>query len=74
MKTKRTVKLISVLVALSMVICCMSSAFASASAATVNDNASVSAIAGSVVEKDGFKWDNATVYFLLTDRFKNGNT
>ena len=74
MKTKRTVKLISVLVALSMVICCMSSAFASASAATVNDNASVSAIAGSVVEKDGFTWDNATVYFLLTDRFRNGNT
>ena len=74
MKTKRTVKLISVLVALSMVICCMSSAFASASAATVNDNASVSAIAGSVVEKDGFTWDNATVYFMLTDRFRNGNT
>ena len=23
---------------------------------------------------DKFSWDNATVYFLLTDRFKNGNT
>ena len=21
-----------------------------------------------------FTWDNASVYFLLTDRFKNGNT
>ena len=74
MKTTRTVKLISVLVALSMVICCMSFAFADVSAVTVNDNASGSAIAGSVVENDGFTWDNATVYFMLTDRFKNGNT
>lgn len=74
MKTKRTVKLISVLVALSMVICCMSFAFANVSAVTVNDDASVSATAGAVVENDGFSWDNATVYFLLTDRFKNGNT
>ena len=74
MKTKRTVKLISVLLALSMVICCMSFAFASTSAATVNDIAPVSAIAGSIVEKDGFTWDNATVYFMLTDRFRNGNT
>lgn len=74
MKTKRTVKLISVLVALSMVICCMSFAFANVGAATVKEDTAVSAIAGSVVEKDGFTWDNATVYFLLTDRFKNGNT
>ena len=74
MKTKLTVKLISVLVALSMVICCMSFAFADVSAVTVNDKATGSAIAGSVVENDGFTWDNATVYFMLTDRFKNGNT
>lgn len=74
MKTKRTVKLISVLVALSMVICCMSFAFGNVSAVTIKDDASVSATAGSVVENDGFSWDNATVYFLLTDRFKNGNT
>lgn len=70
MKTKLTVKLISVLVALSMVICCMSFAFADVSAETVNDKATGSAIAGSVVENDGFTWDNATVYFMLTDRFK----
>ncbi|MCI6652078.1 MAG: alpha-amylase family glycosyl hydrolase [Ruminococcus sp.] len=74
MKTKLTVKLISVLVALSMVICCMSFAFVDVSAVTVNDKATGSAIAGSVVENDGFTWDNATVYFMLTDRFKNGNT
>ena len=26
------------------------------------------------VNADTFSWDNASVYFLLTDRFKNGNT
>lgn len=74
MKTKKTVKLLSVLVALSLVICCVSFAFANVGAATVKEDTDVSAIAGSVVENDGFTWDNATVYFLLTDRFKNGNT
>ncbi|MCH5297241.1 MAG: starch-binding protein [Ruminococcus sp.] len=74
MRTKRTVKLISVLLALCMVICCMSFAFANVSAVTLKEDTAVSAIAGSVVENDGFTWDNATVYFLLTDRFKNGNT
>ena len=54
MKTKLTVKLISVLVALSVVICCMSFAFVDVSAVTVNDKATGSAIAGSVVEDDGF--------------------
>ena len=74
MKTKKTVKLLSVFVALSLVICCVSFAFANVGAATVKEDTDVSAIAGSVVENDGFTWDNATVYFLLTDRFKNGNT
>lgn len=73
MKTKKTVKLLSVLVALSLVICCVSFAFANVGAATVKEDTAVSAIAGSVVENDGFTWDNATVYFLLTDRFRNGN-
>lgn len=72
MKTKKTVKLLSVFVALTMVICCVSFAFANVGAATVENNA-VSAIAGSIVEDDGFTWDNASVYFLLTDRFRNGN-
>lgn len=73
MKTKKTVKLLSVLVALSLVICCVSFAFANVGAVTLKEDTSVSAIAGSVVENDGFTWDNATVYFLLTDRFRNGN-
>ena len=27
-----------------------------------------------VTSADSFSWDNASVYFLLTDRFVNGNT
>lgn len=73
MKTKKTVKLMSILVVLCMMVCCVSFAFSNAGAVTVEDDAAVSAIAGSVVENDGFTWDNATVYFLLTDRFRNGN-
>ena len=26
-----------------------------------------------VQAQDNFTWDNATVYFVLTDRFENGN-
>lgn len=52
-KPELTVKLISVLVALSVVICCMSFAFVDVSAVTVNDKATGSAIAGSVVRGDG---------------------
>ncbi len=29
---------------------------------------------GAVTSADSFSWDNASVYFLLTDRFVNGNT
>ncbi|MBQ8538038.1 MAG: alpha-amylase, partial [Ruminococcus sp.] len=29
---------------------------------------------GAVTSADSFTWDNATVYFVLTDRFVNGNT
>ena len=36
-------------------------------------NAEAATITGTV-DADKFSWDNATVYFLLTDRFKNGNT
>jgi len=42
-----------------------------ASAAEIDT--SVSSKAGQVTP-DTFSWDNATVYFLLTDRFCNGNT
>jgi alpha-amylase len=54
----------------------MSFAFTTANAATNDDTVSASATesVGTTIESDGFTWDNATVYFLLTDRFKNGNT
>lgn len=34
----------------------------------------VAKISESATSKDNFTWDNASVYFLLTDRFNNGNT
>ncbi len=40
--------------------------------AAVFDSAEVSAAYPTAA--DDFTWDNATVYFLLTDRFNNGNT
>ena len=43
-----------------------------ASAATVDTTEKVSA--STTKSKDNFSWDNASVYFLLTDRFRNGNT
>lgn len=47
-----------------------------ASAATANTAASNAATASASSGKDAssFSWDNATVYFLLTDRFYNGDT
>ncbi|MCQ2514772.1 MAG: alpha-amylase family glycosyl hydrolase [Ruminococcus sp.] len=74
MKIKRRHRAISAILSLCLTASCTSFAFTTANAVTKTDNDSVSAIAGSVVEDDGFTWDNATVYFLLTDRFKNGNT
>ena len=38
-----------------------------------NTNAFAATVTGTN-DADKFSWDNATVYFLLTDRFKNGNT
>ncbi|MDO4748649.1 MAG: alpha-amylase family glycosyl hydrolase, partial [Eubacteriales bacterium] len=32
------------------------------------------ATTSAVTSADSFSWDNASVYFLLTDRFENGNT
>ncbi|MBQ3543823.1 MAG: alpha-amylase, partial [Lachnospiraceae bacterium] len=36
-------------------------------------NAEAATVSGTV-NADKFSWDNATVYFMLTDRFRNGNT
>lgn len=77
MKKRRMKRALSAVLTLCMALPGASVAFGSASAATVSDDSSTSAsstAAGSLVEDDGFTWDNANVYFLLTDRFRNGNT
>lgn len=77
MRKKGLLKVVSAATALCMTMGCVSFAFSSAGAAEVQDDSSVSlssTAAGSLVEEDGFTWDNASVYFLLTDRFRNGNT
>lgn len=70
---KRTVfsRCLSVILTLCIVLSCVTFAFATVGAVTVVETESVSA-SGEINEN--FSWDNATVYFLLTDRFKNGNT
>ena len=70
MKRKGFFKCISVVLTLCMMLSCISFSFATVSAAEVEGGAEVSAANNG----DNFSWDNASVYFLLTDRFKNGNT
>ena len=66
-------KATSVAIALCTVMSSTTFAFSTvASAATVDTTEKVSA--STTKSKDNFSWDNASVYFLLTDRFKNGNT
>lgn len=77
MKKNGVSRCISLILTLCIMLTCVSFSFGTASAAEVADDSSTSlsaTAAGSLVEEDGFTWDNATVYFLLTDRFKNGNT
>jgi alpha-amylase len=45
-----------------------------ASAAKTDESSSGSGYFETSVDADKFSWDNASVYFLLTDRFYNGNT
>lgn len=70
MKRKGITKCTSVLIALCMVLACIGVTFTSVGAATTVSGAQVS----SANQNDNFTWDNASVYFLLTDRFRNGNT
>ena len=66
-------KATSVAIALCTVMSSTTFAFSTvASAATVDTTETVSA--STTKSKDNFSWDNASVYFLLTDRFRNGNT
>lgn len=73
MKRKGFAKCLSVIIAMSMVLSCVSLSFANVGAATTSEMGS-SSVSASTASTDNFTWDNASVYFLLTDRFKNGNT
>lgn len=70
MKRKGFLKCVSAVLALCMILSCVSFSAFTVGAATVGEASIVSA----EPENDNFSWDNASVYFLLTDRFKNGNT
>ena len=66
-------KATSVAIALCTVMSSTTFAFSTvASAANVDTTEKISA--STTKSKDNFSWDNASVYFLLTDRFRNGNT
>ncbi len=69
MRKRRFHRAASAVIALCIALSCVS--VFSASGAV--NNAPDSHLAAAA-EADNFTWDNASVYFLLTDRFKNGNT
>lgn len=71
MKRNGMKKCTSLVLVLCLILTCMSFAFTGVGAATVDNAAEVSA---PTAGDDNFTWDNASVYFLLTDRFKNGKT
>ena len=72
MKRRTFTKCLSAFLVLCMTLSCVSFSFATVGAATVDEQEKATVSANST--EDSFSWDNATVYFLLTDRFKNGNT
>lgn len=73
MKTRGFSKCISAILCLCMILSCVSFSFVTANAVAVDDS-KMASVSASQSNGDSFSWDNATVYFLLTDRFKNGNT
>ncbi len=66
---KNTKKLLCLIIALMTLVSMCALSFTT-SAAQVE----TTEIAAGPTAADDFTWDNATVYFLLTDRFNNGNT
>ncbi len=66
---KRVKRLLCMLITIVMVVSICAVGF-TAQAATINTAETSVAYPKSA---DDFTWDNATVYFLLTDRFNNGN-
>ena len=64
-------KTISIVLCLTMVLSMFALSFTATSAATVETEATG---VSKIESASDFSWDNANVYFLLTDRFYNGNT
>ena len=60
--------------ALVLTLALAASCFCTAPAAMAAQTDDVSAKATASKGGDTFSWDNASVYFLLTDRFYNGDT
>ena len=78
MKISGFKKMLSVVLAVACIMSCFS--LTAVVNAKVTDSDSSSANENTIASKASagdagkFSWDNATVYFLLTDRWKNGNT
>ena len=66
---KKAKKLLCLLLALMSLVSLCTVAFTVQAAQTETTEVS----AAYPTSADDFTWDNATVYFLLTDRFNNGN-
>ena len=73
MKKNGFLKAASVAVSLCTVMSGTTFAFSATANAAVSET-KVTSSAASAKANDNFSWDNASVYFLLTDRFRNGNT
>ena len=74
---RKSTKRLSLLLAVIMLMTTIVIAPSSVGAATTNDISSTGATVDTAETSAGdspFSWDNATVYFLLTDRFNNGDT
>ncbi|MEE1219488.1 MAG: alpha-amylase family glycosyl hydrolase, partial [Ruminococcus sp.] len=71
MKRKSFHRCISLLLSLCMVLSCVTFASSTVGAATISE--SEDSAVSAAEPNENFSWDNASVYFLLTDRFKNGN-
>lgn len=75
-KTKKIVSFVLTIVMLMSVFAVVATASAASTeqAAAKADTDAQTAAASTLTSPSDFSWDNASVYFLLTDRFYNGNT
>lgn len=68
-KNRKSKKVISILLSIAMLLSCSTIMASAAEISTDTSDVSRPNTPGAT-----FSWDNASVYFLLTDRFKNGDT